>query len=234
MTQKEKAIAVISGGLDSFVALAAALREFNVILGITYDYGQHAAKQEIEAASAICRHYAIEHREISLPFWKNLPDVALVSSERSIPEVEIADLHDITRAQPIDRSLWVPNRNGVFVHVAAIYAEALDAPVVVTGFNREEGMTFPDNSADFVRTMNENLKYSTLTGVRVECPTAFLVKKEIVELGIQLNVPVHLLYSCYHGNLKMCGKCPSCVRCKEAFRAANVFHLIRDRFEHGI
>jgi 7-cyano-7-deazaguanine synthase len=231
---KEKTIAIISGGLDSLVAIASACHDFEVILALTFDYGQFAADQEIKAASAISMHYSVKHMVLPLPFWKNLPEIALVSKTKTIPEVEISQLANVENAKIIDRELWVPNRNGVFIHVAAVYAEALNASVLVTGFNAEEGITFPDNSIDFIKTMNENLKYSTLNHVRIESPAALLNKKEIVELGLRLDAPMHLLYSCYHGRIKMCGKCPSCVRCIEAFRSANVLDMIQDRFEYEI
>ena len=102
--------------------------------------------------------------------------------------------------------------------------------MIVAGFNREEGASFPDNSQDFIRTMNESFKYSTLTGVRVESPTAPLDKKQIVELGLQLKAPFHLIYSCYKDSAMMCGICPSCLRIKNAFRSANAFQLIKGRF----
>ena len=64
--------------------------------------------------------------------------------------------------------MWVPNRNGVFIAIAAAFAESLGADLVVTGFNAEEAATFPDNSAAFAAAATESLRFSTANGVRGE------------------------------------------------------------------
>ena len=123
-----------------------------------------------------------------------------------------AELGDEKAELEAAKAVWVPNRNGVFLNVAAAYAEALGAGVVVAGFNREEARTFPDNSPEFVRRATAALALSTRSRVRIVSPTAKLSKSAIVRLGMELDAPLAHLWSCYGGAQRMCGSCESCAR----------------------
>ncbi|MBE0466956.1 MAG: 7-cyano-7-deazaguanine synthase, partial [Candidatus Desulforudis sp.] len=129
---------------------------------------------------------------------------------------EARDLDDTEWCADSARRVWVPNRNGLLINVAACFAEALGCSRIVVGFNREEARTFPDNSRHFVDAVNHSLTYSTLTEVRVVCYTQFLDKAEIVSLGRRLGVPWSLVWSCYRDGEQACGKCESCRRLERA------------------
>ena len=136
-----------------------------------------------------------------------------------MPQPPEQSLDDWQVARQTAATVWVPNRNGIFINIAAAWAETLNCQLVVTGFNAEEAVTFPDNSAAYVLAVNEALSYSTANGVRVVSYTQRLNKIEIVQLGQRLGVPWQHVWSCYHGGEKMCGKCESCCR---YFRALEV------------
>jgi 7-cyano-7-deazaguanine synthase len=106
----------------------------------------------------------------------------------------------------------VPNRNGVFVNVAAAFAESLGARDVVTGFNLEEAATFPDNSTEFMKCASGALALSTANHVRLVSPTARLDKAGIVRLGVRTGAPLAHVWSCYEAGPRMCGSCESCAR----------------------
>jgi 7-cyano-7-deazaguanine synthase len=112
--------------------------------------------------------------------------------------------------------LWIPNRNALFINIAASYAEYYGARIIVTGFNREEAQDFPDNSVHFLRAVNQSLKLSTLNRVEVRSYVLKYTKREIYRLGMKLKAPLELVYSCYLGGKSMCGKCASCKRLVEA------------------
>jgi 7-cyano-7-deazaguanine synthase len=114
------------------------------------------------------------------------------------------------------KDVWIPNRNGLFINVAACYAEYYGAKTIITGFNREEAQDFPDNSARFLHAINRSLSYSTLSKVKVKSYVAALSKKEIYHLGLKHKAPLEYIYSCYLGDRQMCGKCASCKRFIEA------------------
>jgi len=203
-----KGVAILSGGLDSTVSLAAAAREMEVVLALTFDYGQRAARREREAASRISRRYGVPHRTVGLPWLAPLTRTALVNRRARLPRREMS-----ARSA---RAVWVPNRNGAFIEIAAAHAESLGARLLVTGFNREEAATFPDNSPAYVRAVNRALSFSTASGVRVVSFTAGLDKRGIVRLGRRLGAPLELIWPCYGGGRRWCGACESCLRCLRA------------------
>lgn len=199
-----KAVAILSGGLDSTVSLAAAARRMDVVLALTFDYGQRAARRERAAAAAIARHYKVPHRVIAIPWLAGLTRTALVNRRARLP------LHELSERSA--KAVWVPNRNGVFIEIAAAHAESLGAERLITGFNKEEAATFPDNSPAYTSAINYALSYSTANGVRVVSFTAALDKKGIVALGRRLGVPLKSVWPCYEGGRRWCGECESCIR----------------------
>jgi 7-cyano-7-deazaguanine synthase len=217
-----KSVVLLSGGLDSTVSLAHALRESEVDLCLTMDYGQRSAAREINSASAIAEYYDLNHMVVDLPFLRKITFSALVNTSKAVPNPSADLLDDPQAALDSAEAVWVPNRNGLFINAAASFAEALDCGLIVTGFNREEARTFPDNSPAFVKAANEALAFSTRNRVRVVSYTQRLDKIEIVQLGKKLNVPWRLIWSCYHGGSAMCGTCESCLRFFRAMKEAGI------------
>lgn len=199
-----KGVAILSGGLDSTVSLAAAVRRMKVVLALTFDYGQRAAGPERRAAARIARRYRVPHRVIALPWLAAITRTALVNRRARLPRHEMSERSAA--------AVWVPNRNGVFIEIAAAHAESLGASRLVTGFNREEAATFPDNSPAYVRAVNRALAYSTANGVKVVSFTADLDKAGIVRLGRRLGAPLEWVWPCYEGGRAWCGSCESCLR----------------------
>jgi len=211
-----KSIVLLSGGLDSTVALAAAKQESEIALALTFEYGQRAAEREIYAAQHIAEYFGIQHLTLRVDFLGNITKTALVNDTVDVPKLTPNVLDDATVTLASASSVWVPNRNGVFINIAAAYCETLQCEQVVVGFNAEEGTTFPDNTPEYMAAATLALSYSTLSGVKVHSPTVDFNKTQLVALGRQLNIPFHLLWSCYHGNEVMCGECESCQRLKRA------------------
>jgi len=218
----KKSIVLLSGGLDSSVCLAKAIKETQVVLCLTFDYGQQAAKKEIAAASAMSKHYQVNHQVVILPFLKEITKTALVATNVEIPRPASNDLDNYDKARLSAVEVWVPNRNGIFISIGAAYAESLNCDLIVAGFNREEAQTFPDNSEEFVTAVNQTLNFSTLNHVRVVSYTQKLNKKEIALLARELNIPWQYLWSCYRGEETRCGRCESCLRFQRALAEAGL------------
>jgi exsB protein len=210
-------IVLLSGGLDSTVALALYLENNMVDLALTFDYGQRSKEQEIKAARLIAAYYNIAHRIIVLPFLEEQTTTALVNMDKDVPYISGNDLDNVEQGLESAAGVWVPNRNGLFINIAAVYAENLKQPSsIITGFNSEEASTFPDNSLEFIYAINQSLKYSTMQQTTVVSPTSKLTKTDIVREGLRLNIPWHYIWSCYNYQPQLCGTCESCRRFKRA------------------
>lgn len=215
------AVVLLSAGLDSTVNLALAVKEHAVCLALTVDYGQRSARREIAMAERLARHYRVPWEPIALPWLGRLAGNALTDASKALPVLTRLQLDDASGAAAASAAaVWVPNRNGIFLNIAAAYAETLDAQSIIVGFNREEAATFPDNTEEFARAATAALQYSTRTHPRVMCYTQALTKREIMALAMELKVPLEWIWSCYDQGEVMCGRCESCLRCKRAWEAA--------------
>lgn len=230
---RSSSVILLSGGLDSLACMHWTSQESDVMMAITFNYGQRAGVKEVEAASQICRHYDVTHRVIELPWYQSMKNTALTDVSLPIPKVKEADLDNLSVAQKTAEAVWVPNRNGVFIHIAAALAEGMLANWVVVGFNQEEAATFPDNSAAFVKDINASFKYSTKEKVSLIAPMAGKTKKEIVRWMADKGVDFSHIWSCYYGDDGMCGTCESCMRCRRALAAGGagewaekLFHIL--------
>ncbi len=220
INQKNKAIAVLSGGLDSTVATAYFKDKYE-IHALTFDYGQRSAEMEIESAKAICEQLNIKHTVMKLPWLKKLGKSALTSDEE-VPELKIHELDDKLICDETARKVWVPGRNIVFTAIATSFAEAEQAKIIIMGWDFEEAVTFPDNSKEFLHAFNNVLKIGSIADIKIKAPVIKMNKSDIVKLGCEINAPINLSYSCYMGGEEHCGACESCMRRIRAFKDAKV------------
>lgn len=225
-----KSVVLLSAGLDSTVNLAQAVEETEVKMALTFDYGQRAAQRERALSQKISAHYKVPHRIIELPWLKGVRS-ALTDVTKAIPKVKVKDLDDKKKMRLSAKLVWVPNRNGIFVNIAAGFAEFAGANLIVAGFNAEEGATFPDNSSKFVKVANNLLQYSTLNVIEVISYTQHQIKSEIAARGIELGIPFQYIWSCYENGPMMCGKCEPCVRLIAALKNIHALDLVKERME---
>ena len=220
-----KSIVLLSGGLDSLVSLGLKKEELNISLALTFDYGQKSAQSEIEASKKICEYYGIEHVVIRRDWLKNITQTSLVSDD----EVPTGDaLNDGNQSM---KSVWVPNRNGLFLNIAGCYADSYGYDYILIGANKEEAQTFSDNTQEFVDAVNREFQFSTQNSPKVVAPLINKVKNDIVMLALNSGIPLELTRSCYQGGAKNCGICESCVRLKNSLIANNDEKYIKVLFE---
>ena len=219
---RTSSIVLLSGGLDSLASFHWASLHTDLMFGITFNYGQRAAKNEVDSAANICRHYDIKHLVIDLPWYGRLKANALTDSSLQLPEPKQGELNDPNFTKASAESVWVPNRNGVLINIAAAFAESWMAGQIIVGFNREEAATFPDNSSEFSKAASVFLDYSTNHKVSLVAPMQDKTKTEIVEWTLKEGVDLSFVWSCYRGSDagKMCGVCESCARLKRGLDEA--------------
>lgn len=222
-----KSVVCLSAGLDSTVNLYAAHQKTEVLQAVTFNYGQKAAEKEIACAKAITTSLKIPHKVIDLPWFKDLGESSLTSNKQNIPIGNEISLDNHKQSMVSAKAVWVPNRNGIFLNIAAGIAESLKADFVIPGFNLEEASTFPDNSEGFMKSLDVSLSFSTANKVRVHCYTGALSKIQIVSVGKLLDVPFDMIWPCYFAKSKWCGECESCQRAQRAlvFNQVPVTHL---------
>jgi 7-cyano-7-deazaguanine synthase len=216
-----------------------ALRRGGVGLAVTVDYGQRAARREMERASALCAAHGVRHEAIEAKWLGRYSRDALTTPGTALPDVA-AETEGAGGGEPAParddaslRALWVPNRNGLLANVGACLAEALGMGYVVMGLNAEEGAVFPDNSPAFIRETNRAFSYSTLSGVRLRSFTRNMNKMEILAKALACGLDFRHLWSCYNGGELMCGSCPSCARLLAAAEGLGVRERLKGYFESG-
>lgn len=215
-----KAISVFSGGLDCTVATSVYDNDYE-IYALTFNYGQKAFTQELEASRRICEKMGWHHEVIDLPWLSKISNSSL-NSDEDIPELEESDLDDLKKSSESASNVWVPARNTVFVSIALSYAESIGADIIIVGWNGEEGATFPDNSKEYMDKFNELIGVGSPEKIRIEAPAINMDKEEIVKLGVDTGAPMELSYSCYKGESEPCGVCESCMRRKRAFKKMGI------------
>ena len=210
-----KSVILLSGGLDSLVCLGIAKQKYNIVCALTFNYGQKAATKEIEASKKICDYYGILHEVIDLNWLAKITKTALVA------DIEVPTSDEVHFSKDNSDSVWVPNRNGLFLNIAACYADSFAYNNIIIGANKEEAETFSDNTPEFIGAVNKEFKYSTKQMPNVVAPLINYNKNDIVMLALDNNIPLELTMSCYQDEAGHCGRCESCIRLKQALKNNN-------------
>ncbi len=210
-------LVVLSGGLDSTVCTALASRECDRVAALTFDYGQRH-RVELERAALVARHYGADHLvvEIDASQWGGS---ALTDEAIAIP-----DAGDAGDGIP---ATYVPARNLIFLSVAMGVAEARDADAVYLGVNALDYSGYPDCRPEFVESFRATAALALKRGVEgrpvdIRTPLIDLSKAGIVRLGLEVDAPMHLSWSCYHGGVSPCGHCDACSLRAKGFAEAGV------------
>lgn len=220
-----KSIILLSGGLDSFVSLGLKHEDLNVTLALTFDYGQKSAKKEIESSKKICEYYNIEHRVIKLDWLGEITQTSLVS------DLDVPTGEELENPKKSAKSVWIPNRNGLFLNIAGSFADSYGYDNILIGANKEEAETFSDNTQSFIDAVNAEFEFSTQNHPKVVAPLINSNKNDIVMLALKNKLPLELVSSCYQGRDGHCGICESCVRLKNALLANHDNYYVKVLFK---
>lgn len=205
-----RALVVCSGGLDSVVSACIAKAMGIEIELVHFRYGSRAEGPEVAAVKDVAKHLGVGLTIFELPIYSPT-DSPLLRSDSTIAggEEGAEYAHE-----------WVPARNLVMLSVATAMAEARGFDTIVLGNNLEEAGAYPDNEPEFIQRFNDLLPFAVGDGkrVRVAMPVGNLMKHEIVEMGLGLNAPLHLTWSCYRSGVQHCGTCGPCFMRRTAFK----------------
>ena len=216
-TPKARVLVVLSGGMDSTVCAALAVRDFGAehAAALHIDYGQRTERREREAYRNICDWLGIRTRlAIQTSFFRTIGGSALTDKQIAVPQAgpEIGTEIPVT---------YVPFRNSHFLAAAVSWAEVLGAENIYVGAVQQDSSGYPDCRPEFYAAFNEAVRTGTKEGkIRIETPLIALRKAEIVRLGLELGAPFDLTWSCYCREDRACGTCDSCVLRMRAFAAA--------------
>lgn len=204
-TDKKKAVILASSGLDSTVCATWAKKQNYDITLLHFDYQCRATEKERKHIEMIAEHLDAPLVTIKTDFIKNV----IGGSRLTNADADI--IQDDDKGAELAYE-WVPARNLMFFSIAAGYAEAHGIDYLILGGNLEESGAYSDNELIFQNKFNDILPFSLDLQHKVEVltPVADLMKKDIVKLGLELDAPLHLTWSCYENGEKHCGRCGPC------------------------
>lgn len=213
-----KAVCLYSGGLDSTVCLYYARAQQKEVIAVTADYGQLHAK-EVRIASEHAVSLGIAHYRLNLPLpWGGS---ALLDSAIPLPSRrKESDMRDIPAS-------YVPARNSILLSLAASCAEAHGADEIFIGVNHLDSSGYPDCRPNFIYAFQKLIAEGTRAGaenktILIQTPLIHKTKREIIKLGIELQVPFEKTWSCYRGGDHPCGTCDACVLRAKGFKEAGI------------
>ncbi len=210
---RPKAVLCLSGGMDSCVCAALTARDHD-LYALHFSYGQRTEARELRAAQDIARLTgARDFMHLRMDLFRRIGGSALTDSSIAIPTTP-----SLTDEIPVT---YVPFRNAHFLSAAVSWAEVLGAETVVIGAVEQDSSGYPDCRPAYYDAFNELIRRGTKAGtIRVHTPLIALRKSEIVRLGVELQAPLHVSWSCYSGTELACGVCDSCVLRLRAFDQA--------------
>jgi 7-cyano-7-deazaguanine synthase len=219
VSDKPKAVVLLSGGMDSCVTAAIANETHKPAL-LHASYGQRTERRERRAFEKIADFYGAEERLlIRLDSFAQIGGSALTDRKIAVPESGEALGH----ASGIPMT-YVPFRNAHFLSAAVSWAEVIGANAIFVGAVAEDSSGYPDCRPEYYRAFEELIRQGTRPETRVEIVTPVIAmrKSEIVRRGSELGAPLDLTWSCYQLEDEACGTCDSCRLRLQAFAEAGI------------
>lgn len=215
---RPRAVVSLSGGMDSAVCASLAARDYEAY-ALHFSYGQRTEGRELQSARAVAEELGFQdflHLKIDL--FRRIGGSALTDSSIAVPKA--------SEDQPIGSSIpvtYVPFRNAHFLAAAVSWAEVLGAGTIFIGAVEPDSSGYPDCRPVYYEAFQQLVRTGTRDGsIEIATPLIHLRKKEIVTLGLELNAPFHLTWSCYSSAEAACGECESCVLRLRAFAEAGL------------
>lgn len=205
-------VAIVSGGMDSVTMLHQLVKiERLQPAVITFIYGQKHEKEivyaRVQAELLGCTEHLVLDLSLLRPLFANS---ALVSDQVAVPDMS-AVMDD---PQP---PTYVPNRNMIFLALAAAYAETVGVSDIYYGAQSHDMYGYWDTTPEFLAQLNLVYGLNRKTAVQIMAPLVNHSKTDILRLGLELEVDYAQTWSCYEGQEAACGRCPTCAERLKAF-----------------
>jgi len=204
MKNKKEAVVVFSGGQDSTTCLLWAMKKYETVVAISFDYGQRH-KLELECAKEICDKFGIEQHVIDMEELNQLAPNSLTRMDMEVDE---------KKPEGTTPNTFVEGRNLLFLTYAAIFAKGRGITDVITGVSQSDFSGYPDCRDIFIKSLNTTLNLAMDYEFDLITPLMWIDKEETWELADQLGgfeVVRDMTLTCYNGiKGDGCGHCPSC------------------------
>ena len=219
MSRSEKAVLLLSGGMDS-TTLLWWMRDQGVetIHTIAIDYGQRH-RIELESSQRLSREGGALHHKVIVLDLTQIGGSPLTSDALDVPEA--ADQQQI--------STVVPYRNALFITAAAAYAETVGISDLYISPVKDDYTAYRDCRREFYDALEQSLSLGATqedTRISIHTPFVYESKSEVIARGLELKVPYDLTHTCYEGTQPACGRCDACTERIDAFKANNTSDLI--------
>ena len=220
-----KAVVLSSGGLDSTTCLAMAVKKLGAenVSALSIFYGQRH-ERELQSAKAVAKFYNVAHYELdAAEIFKNSDSALLNTSTAPLEKSSYAA--QIQKNDSPRIATYVPFRNGLMISIAASFADGLydDSVEIYIGVHSDDaGEAYADCRADFIASMSAAVRIGTYEKIHLVAPFLCQKKSDVVKVGLELNAPYHLTWSCYERGEKPCGKCATCIDRAKAFKINGV------------
>lgn len=216
---RKLAISLLSGGLDSCVASAWAKQQGYELYLLSVNYGQ-VMRRELDHARQISSYLKpVEHKLLVIEGFNQISrssrtDANLIEYDRPLDD-----------GAPVDiPAAYPPGRDSSFILIASAWLESLmledptnvESGAIFIGTNKNDAITYPDCRHEVYELLNRMLEISTKISVQygkriaVQTPLIDRTKADVVRLGLEVNAPLHLTWSCYEGKDLACGRCDPC------------------------
>lgn len=218
MKDKNLAVVLVSGGMDSAVVASLAKEQHEQLAFIHTNYGQKTHKKELECFHNLADFFNVPsklRKIVDLTFLSSIGGSSLTDTA-----IEVTKFEGDTDIIP---SSYVPFRNTIILSMAVSWAEVLGAKKIYIGANYEDSPGYPDCRPSYYDAFNNLIKEGTKeVEIKIETPVLYMKKKEIVETAQKLSTPLELTWSCYARSDKACGVCDSCALRLRGFKEANI------------
>jgi 7-cyano-7-deazaguanine synthase len=228
VTQDQRAVVLLSGGLDSATVLAIARSQGYELYALSFSYGQRHV-WELEAAKHVAASIGVAQHRVAAIDLRVFGGSAL-TDDIAVPKGRATE--EMSGRIPVT---YVPARNTIFLSFALAWAEVLGSSDIFVGVNALDYSGYPDCRPEFISAFEKMANLATKAGVegrqslKIHAPLIALSKAQIIARGIELGVDYSMTSSCYDPSSagQPCGQCDSCLLRQKGFRENGIEDPLR-------